>query len=232
MKVPKRSADGELYMHVHKKFKRNQNEDGDNRRSLWQREWNHFLAFVCVGSRLVLNDNYHCMCYCHQSMLHQIYTSRIGNDNICQGTKIVSSDDNIHSSLCVAGKRWKPSLYTSDVIVAIVFWNVLWATMCSLLHEQCNKWIPKSLMVWSHLHREKHRTIVCGIPRWIRNVVKKWAEDKQNEGVLWWTKNQAPIARPTQERRHEGLFFQPPWSFFFGLLQQTTNNWWHIMMII
>jgi hypothetical protein len=31
--------------------------------------------------------------------------SRIGNDNIHQGLKIVSSDDNIHSSMCVAGEK-------------------------------------------------------------------------------------------------------------------------------
>jgi hypothetical protein len=143
----------------------------------------------CVGSCFVLSDNYHYMCYRHWSMLHQIYTSRIDNDNIHQGTKIVSSDDNIHSSLCVTGKRWKTSLYTFDAIIAMVFWSISWAIVCSLPHRQCSKWIPKSLMVWSHLHCERCRTIRCGIPRRIRNVVKKWAKDKHNEGVLGWTKN-------------------------------------------
>jgi hypothetical protein len=33
-------------MHVHKKLERNENEDGNNHKSLWQGEWNHFLAFV------------------------------------------------------------------------------------------------------------------------------------------------------------------------------------------
>ncbi len=60
---------------------------------------------LCVGSCFVLNGNYCCMCYHHQNMQHQIYTSRINNDNIHQGPKTISSDDNIHSSPCMVGEN-------------------------------------------------------------------------------------------------------------------------------
>jgi hypothetical protein len=49
-------------------------------------------------------------------MLHQIYMSRIDNDNVRQGTKTVSNDDNIHSSLCVVGENVRNlSLYMSSI---------------------------------------------------------------------------------------------------------------------
>jgi hypothetical protein len=35
-----------------------------------------------VESCFVLSDNCCCMHYCHQKMLHQIYMSRIDNDNV------------------------------------------------------------------------------------------------------------------------------------------------------
>jgi hypothetical protein len=38
-------------------------------------------------------------------MLHQICTSRINNDNVRQGLKISSNDDNIHSSMYMAGEK-------------------------------------------------------------------------------------------------------------------------------
>jgi hypothetical protein len=73
------------------------------------------LRLLYVGSCFVLSGNYRCMCYHHQNTLYQIYTSWIHNDNVCQGTKIVSSDDNIHSFSCVAGKKVKNlSLYMSS----------------------------------------------------------------------------------------------------------------------
>jgi hypothetical protein len=91
-------------------------------------------CLLCVGSCLV-SSNYQCM-HCHLwNMLHQIYTSRIGNDNVCQGSKIVSSDDNIHSSSCVAGEKVKNlSLYMSFIL-------------------QCNSCIgiSKRIMGWSAL---------------------------------------------------------------------------------
>jgi hypothetical protein len=46
IKVPRRFVNSELYKHVYKKSERNQNENGNNRKSLWQGEWNHFLTLV------------------------------------------------------------------------------------------------------------------------------------------------------------------------------------------
>jgi hypothetical protein len=34
------------------------------------------------------------------------------------------------------------------------------------------------------LHRERCRILRCGISRQIWNAIRKWAKDKQNEGVL------------------------------------------------
>ncbi len=65
----------------------------------------NFWCSFCVGSRLVLSGNC-CYMHCHhQSVLHQICTNRINNDNVRQGWKIVFDDDNIHSSLCMAREK-------------------------------------------------------------------------------------------------------------------------------
>ncbi len=75
MKVLRRSANCKLYKHAHKKSEKNQNEDGDNHKSLWQGEWNHLLALTLLGSCLALGSNYHCMwCHCWNT-LHQICMS-------------------------------------------------------------------------------------------------------------------------------------------------------------
>jgi len=37
---------------------------------------------LCIGSCLILNNNCYCTHYHRQSMLHQIYMSRINNHNI------------------------------------------------------------------------------------------------------------------------------------------------------
>jgi hypothetical protein len=56
--------------------------------------------------------------------LNQICTSQINNDNIYQGLKIISSDDNIHSFPYMIRKRWEAFFYTwaplSNAIVAMV----------------------------------------------------------------------------------------------------------------
>jgi hypothetical protein len=41
----------------------------------------------------------------HQSTLHQICTNKISNDNVHQGLKANSSDENIYSFLCMVGKK-------------------------------------------------------------------------------------------------------------------------------
>jgi hypothetical protein len=40
---------------------------------------------------------------------------------------------------------------------------------------------------------ERCAIIGCGKSRWVCNVVKKWAEDKWNVGVVRWTNNQLPM---------------------------------------
>jgi hypothetical protein len=62
-------------------------------------------CLLYVGLCLVLSGNYRCMCYCCQNMLHQIWTSRINNNNVRPSSKTISGNDNIHSSLCVAGEK-------------------------------------------------------------------------------------------------------------------------------
>ncbi len=104
-----------------------------------------------VRSCLVLSGNYYCM-HCHrQSMLHQICINQINNDNVHQGLKSIQNDDNFHSFPFMAGKKvgnlfcmWVPF---SNTIIAMVFRSVSWAAMCSFSHGQCNKWMPKSLMI-------------------------------------------------------------------------------------
>jgi hypothetical protein len=49
-------------------------------------------------------------------MLHQICTNWINNDNVCQGLKIVSSDDNVHLFSYVAREKVKNLLlYVSSI---------------------------------------------------------------------------------------------------------------------
>jgi hypothetical protein len=63
-------------------------------------------------------------------------------------------------------------------------------------------------MVCPHWHHEKCTNVGCGIFKWIHNVIKKWLEDKQNEKVLAWANNQAPIARHVHEWRHAQTTFE------------------------
>jgi len=50
-------------------------------------------------------------------MLHQIFISRINNDNVHQGSKTIFGDDNIHLSLCVVGEKVKNlSLYMISIL--------------------------------------------------------------------------------------------------------------------
>jgi hypothetical protein len=68
-------------------------------------------------------------------MLHQICTSRIGNDNVCQGSKIASSDDNIHSFPYMVGEKvGNLSLYVSSTLqcnscngISKVSWVIVWS---------------------------------------------------------------------------------------------------------
>jgi hypothetical protein len=135
-----------------------------------------------VGLCFVLSGNYCYMWYHCWSMLHQIYMSQISNDNVHQGTQTISNDDNIHSSLCVVGKRWKTFLCMwvplYNAIASVLSRYVSWVTMCSFMHGQHSKWIPNSSMVWPHSHHEICKIVKCDIPKRIWSVIKKWVEDK------------------------------------------------------
>jgi hypothetical protein len=65
------------------------------------------------------------------------------------------------------GKRWETFFCTwapfSDAITTTISWSISWAIMRSFSHMQRNKWIPKSLMVWSHWHCERCIIVGCGI---------------------------------------------------------------------
>jgi hypothetical protein len=63
-------------------------------------------------------------------------------------------------------------------------------------------------MVWPHWHHERWATIGCGKPKWVHNVVKKWANDKRNVGVVGWVNNQAPAPGPAHEWRCACVIFE------------------------
>ncbi len=115
MKVPRRFVDGELYMHVHKKLKMNQNEDVNNYRSLWQKEWYHLLTFILC--RIA-------SCFEWQLSLHVMSSSKHIAPNLYESNqqwqyppslKIIFGDDNIRLFSCVVGENVKSlSLYVSS----------------------------------------------------------------------------------------------------------------------
>lgn len=71
---------------------------------------------LCVGSCFVLSGNYCYMPYHHQSTLHQICMSWIGNGNIQQSSKINFGNDNVHSSCMVGEKVKNLFLYVSCIL--------------------------------------------------------------------------------------------------------------------
>jgi hypothetical protein len=137
------------------KIKRNQNEDEDNCKFLWQGEWNQLLTFVLC--KVVF-------CFEHKLLLHALSLSKHITPNLYKSDqqwqhsskfKKLSLAMTISIHLHVwQGKRWETPICTwaplSDVMVTMVCWIVSWAAMCSLLHEQCSNWIPKSSIVWPH----------------------------------------------------------------------------------
>jgi hypothetical protein len=62
-------------------------------------------------------------------------------------------------------------------------------------------------MVWPHWHHEKCTNVGCGTLRWILNAIRKWFQGKQNEKMLGWANNQAPIARHAHERKQAHTTF-------------------------
>ncbi len=48
----------------------------------------------------------------------------------------------------------------------------------------------------------------CGKPRQVHSVVRTWINDKQNDGVIRRTNNQAPTLGPTHEHKHVCTIFK------------------------
>jgi len=85
-----------------------------------------FWQQLYVGSCLVLSDNCCCMHYRHRNTLQQICMSRIDNDNVRQGLKIVSSDNNIHPFPNMVGKKvGNLFLYVSSILRRDICNNIL-----------------------------------------------------------------------------------------------------------
>ncbi len=63
--------------------------------------WCSFTIWSC----LFLNSHYSYMCYHHQCLLHHICVSWFNNDNIHQGSEVLSGDKDIHSSSSVANEK-------------------------------------------------------------------------------------------------------------------------------
>ncbi len=86
------------------------------------------------------------------------------------------------------GNRWETSFWTCvplfKAIVATLSQSVLWVVVCSLPQGHWNKWVPRSSMIWSHLHHERWAIERCGKPRQICNVVRKWAKDIWKKSVV------------------------------------------------
>ncbi len=154
MKVPRKSIDGELYWHVHKKLKRNQNKmettiglygKGNEIISWCLLYEDHVLFWMAIVVTCVVVVEAHCK----KSVQVRLATT--------MSTKVRKSSlmMTISTHLRVwQGQRWETILSTwapfFNAIIAIVFQNVSWVAMCSLLHGQHSKCIPKSLMLQPH----------------------------------------------------------------------------------
>jgi hypothetical protein len=54
--------------------------------------WCLFSVWLC----LFLNNHHHYMCYYYRCSLHHICASQVNNDDVYQGSKVISSDKDIH----------------------------------------------------------------------------------------------------------------------------------------
>jgi hypothetical protein len=79
------------------------------------------MAWMCMWQGKRWETSF-CMCYYHWCSLHHIYVSWISNNDIHQGSRVISGDKDIHSSLVVAREKMKD----------------LYLNMCSIL--QNNSW--------------------------------------------------------------------------------------------
>jgi hypothetical protein len=134
----------------------NQNEDGDNHRSIWQGEWNHLLAFVLC--RIVPYFEQYVLLHALSSSKHvtpNLYKLDWQWQHLLVKVQKSSLVMMISIRFCVWwGKRWEFFFCMwapfFDMIIATISRSISWVIMCSLSHGQRNKWIPKSWMVWSH----------------------------------------------------------------------------------
>ncbi len=169
--------------------------------------WCLFDVRSCI---LLCNHcHYTCCCWC---LLHHIYASRVNDDNVHQSMEIVFNNKNIHLLLGVV----KEKVGNLPLNMCFAFQNnntkisrnVLWVIVCSFPQGHWSKLILKLSMVWSHWHCERCTIIRCGKPRWIHNVVRKWADDKRNVGVVGWINNQALAPGRTHEQRCVHVMFK------------------------
>jgi len=63
-------------------------------------------------------------------------------------------------------------------------------------------------MVWPNWNCERCAIVGCDKTRQVCSVIRKWADDKRNVGVIKWTKNQAHAPRPTHEQKHAHVIFE------------------------
>ncbi len=166
----------------------------------------HCVAKIREDSKkdlLIHQDNCHLLLINVEYPHQYTYLRDLKKKPCHQCLKTIFGDNNIHSFPCMVGKRWEPSFYTwaplSNTMVTSIFQIMSWAAVHSFPHGQCNKWIPKSSMVWPSWHRERCEIVGCGILR--QKVIRRWAKDKWNEGVLERTNNEALATRPTLEQR-------------------------------
>jgi len=87
-------------------------------------------CLLSIWSCLLLSNHHCCMCCCHWCSLQNIYASWVSYDDIHQGSKVIFSDKDIHSSLGVAREKvgdfhWICVPF-SKTIVATVSRNVSW----------------------------------------------------------------------------------------------------------
>ncbi len=199
-----------------------QNKDGENHRSLWQGEWNHLLAFIlcrimsCLEQQLLLHalsltkhvvpnlyeldQQWQCLprlknhLWWWQYPFVSMYGGRKGGKSL-----------SIHQLHCL----------TQGTMVKHIMGCNMFIHTGNIANGYSNHW-------W-YDHIERCVTIRCGILKRIRNIVKKWVEDKRNEGVLGRINNQASTIGHAQEWRR--VCATPKGTFVRSEGNSCSRNW-------
>jgi len=164
--------------------------------------WCSFNIWPCI----LLSNHHHCMCCCCQCSLHHICTSQINNDEIHQHAQVIFGDKDIHLLLNVAREK------VGDLPL----------DMCSTLQNNSYDNISKCIMgyymfiptrapnqmVWPHWHHERWEIGRCKKPKQVHSVVRKWARDKWNIGLVGQVNNQTPTLGPAHERKRACMIFE------------------------